>query len=202
VGKIYEITEIYLTIQGEGINTGRVACFCRFAGCNLWSGKEADRKDAQCRFCDTDFRIQERYEAEGLAEKIRQTAGGCKFVVFTGGEPTLQLDAALIDLLQPDFEIAIETNGTLPTPRGVDWICVSPKAGTRLRQKRGNELKLVYRQEGCEPEDFEEMEFDHFLLQPCDGPYRAYDTEAAIEYCKQNPKWRLSLQTHKFVGLR
>jgi 7-carboxy-7-deazaguanine synthase (Cx14CxxC type) len=194
------VNEVFLTIQGEGMNAGRPAVFCRFSGCNLWSGKEKDRAKAICQFCDTNFRDADEYTRAELVDKIKETAGLCRFVVFTGGEPTMQLDNSLLKALGMDFEAAIETNGTLPSPF-VDWICVSPKAGTHLRQKSGNELKLVYPQEGCEPEDFEDLEFEHFLLQPLDGPYTAYHTEAAAEYCMEHPRWRLSLQTHKFIGL-
>ena len=201
MGRVYTVNEIYLTIQGEGINAGRVAVFVRFAGCNLWSGREQDRAKAICQFCDTDFLHGDKYTVEDLVGKIKETAGECRFVVFTGGEPALQLDNDLLGMLGFDYETAIETNGTLPSP-AVDWICVSPKAGTILEQKTGDELKLVYPQDGCEPEDYEGLDFDHFLLSPMDGPYLAYHAEAAVNYCTTNPRWRLSLQTHKFIGVR
>ena len=215
----YSVKEIFYTLQGEGAQAGRAAAFCRFAGCNLWSGRESDRTSAVCRFCDTDFVGVDgsgggKFEsAEELAAVIDAqwpvdashpaVASGRKFVVCTGGEPLLQLDAALIDALHElGFEIAVETNGTVQAPEGVDWLCVSPKAGSRLIQESGDELKLVFPQNGFDPADFESMPFRNFFLQPMDGPDRVRNTELAIRYCMDHPRWRLSLQTHKFVGIR
>jgi 7-carboxy-7-deazaguanine synthase len=208
----YAVKEIFYTLQGEGAHTGRAAVFCRFAGCNLWSGREQDRATAICQFCDTDFVGVEgpdggRFEtADALAERIAQTwqsSGGKKFVVCTGGEPLLQLNAALIDALHArDFEIAVETNGTIAAPRGIDWICVSPKAGAELVQTSGDELKLVFPQADAPPEKYQRLAFRHFFLQPMDGPMRQQNTQQALRYCMENPAWRLSLQTHKFVGIR
>lgn len=207
----YAVKEIFRTLQGEGAQTGRAAVFCRFAGCNLWTGREQDRETAVCRFCDTDFIGTDGVgggkfaTAEDLAEAIsRQWRGapGRAYVVFTGGEPLLQLDEALIDAMHAkDFEIAIETNGTLEPPAGVDWICVSPKAGAELKLTRGHELKLVFPQDEARPEDFVSLDFRHFFLQPMDGPEREANTAAAAAYCMDNPAWRLSLQTHKLIGL-
>jgi len=211
----YHVKEIFYTLQGEGIQAGRPAVFCRFAGCNLWSGREQDRGKAVCQFCDTDFRGTDgmaggRYStAAELAAKLAatwpQTAGrhqAQRFVLCTGGEPLLQLDEALVDALKArDFEIAIETNGTQMAPTGIDWICVSPKASAPLRLTTGNELKLVYPQPDAEPERFVDLAFDHFLLQPMDGPDRARNTALAIDYCMAHPRWRLSLQTHKWLGI-
>jgi 7-carboxy-7-deazaguanine synthase len=207
----YAVKEIFLTLQGEGAQAGRPAVFCRFAGCNLWSGREEDRAEAVCTFCDTDFVGMDgpgggRFaDAEALAGAIEGTWGGGaadRLAVLTGGEPTLQLDAALIAALHArGFEIAIETNGTLPVPEGVDWICVSPKADAPLVQTRGQELKLVYPQAGHDPARFEQLDFERFLLQPMDGPDRAANTEAAIAYCLAHPRWRLSVQTHKYLGI-
>ena len=208
----YAVKEVFYTLQGEGANAGRPAVFCRFAGCNLWSGREADRPAAVCRFCDTDFVGTDgtgggKFEdAEALAGRIAShwPAGtGRRFAVLTGGEPALQLDEALVRALHArGFEIAIETNGTVELAPGVDWICVSPKAGTEVRVRAGDELKLVYPQDGAAPEQFEAWRFDHFLLQPMDGPRKRENTERAIAYCMRNPRWRLSLQTHKLVGIR
>jgi 7-carboxy-7-deazaguanine synthase (Cx14CxxC type) len=208
----YAVKEIFKTLQGEGRNSGRAAVFCRFAGCNLWSGREADRTTAICQFCDTDFVGTDgtgggRFEtAETLVAAIAAEWGENsqnRFVVLTGGEPLLQLDEALLDSLHDaNFEIAIETNGTMAAPDGIDWICVSPKAGAPLVQKRGDELKLVYPQDGAAPRDFEALEFEHFLLQPMDGPDIARNTAAAIDYCIAHPRWRLSVQTHKGIGIR
>jgi 7-carboxy-7-deazaguanine synthase len=209
---MYSVKEIFYTLQGEGAQTGRAAVFCRFAGCNLWSGREADRPMAICRFCDTDFADTNGpgggkfVVADDLAAEIEGKwpveSGGGRFVVCTGGEPLLQLDAPLIDTLHArDFEIAIETNGTIAAPAGVDWICVSPKAGTELRQRSGDELKLVYPQPGAEPHAFEGLTFRHFFLQPMDGPHGEANTQAALRYCLEHPQWRLSLQTHKFLGI-
>ena len=258
----YAVKEIFYTLQGEGAQTGRAAVFCRFAGCNLWSGREQDRAAAICKFCDTDFADTDGpgggkfATAEALAEAIeaswvtrrlgkttadphstpialaisaqgrRSTTAGAanfaqddktkgaarffaqddggkrRFVVCTGGEPLLQLDAALIDALHGrGFEIAIETNGTMAAPEGLDWICVSPKAGTELRQRRGDELKLVYPQAGAEPESFADLDFRHFFLQPMDGPAREENTQLALVYCLEHPLWRMSLQTHKLLGI-
>ena len=206
----YNIKEIFYTLQGEGANSGRPAVFCRFAGCNLWSGREQDRARAVCRFCDTDFVGTDgpgggRFaNPDALAEAVaaRWPAAGPRFVVCTGGEPLLQLDAPLIDALHArGFVIAVETNGILPPPPGIDWLCVSPKAGAALRIRRGQELKLVYPQTGAPPEIFEALDFEHFYLQPMDGPEREANTRRAIAYCKARPQWKLSLQTHKILGI-
>jgi 7-carboxy-7-deazaguanine synthase len=209
----YSVHEIYLTVQGEGRNTGRLAVFCRFTGCNLWSGRESDRAHAICRFCDTEFlgtsgpaggRFASTDELiAAIHAQWPATAAEEPFVVFTGGEPLLQLDEALVEATKrAGFRIAIETNGTLEAPGGIDWICVSPKATAPLRQNSGNELKLVYPQPGAEPECYEDLSFDHFLLQPMDGPSLAVNTAAVRAYCAANPRWELSLQTHKLMGLR
>ncbi len=213
----YAVKEIFYTLQGEGAQAGRAAVFCRFAGCNLWSGREADRASAICRFCDTDFvgvgKDGGQFpDAEALAEQIEKTwtegAGGKRFVVMTGGEPLLQVDEALIAALHArGFQIAVETNGTVAAPGGLesdrlDWVCVSPKAGATLVQTRGDELKLVFPQLGAEPERFAEMDFRHFFLQPMDGPQKTENTAAALSYCLQHPQWRLSIQMHKLVGIR
>jgi 7-carboxy-7-deazaguanine synthase (Cx14CxxC type) len=207
----YTVKEIFKTLQGEGAQAGRPAVFCRFAGCNLWSGREQDRADAICQFCDTDFVGTDgpgggRFEsAAELARAIGEAwASGAprRFVVFTGGEPLLQLDAALIEAVHHlGFEIAVETNGTQDADSGIDWVCVSPKAGAPLRQRSGDELKLVYPQTGIDPAEFFDLQFDHFWLQPMDGPDRAANTEAAIAYCLAHPHWRLSVQMHKLVGI-
>ena len=209
----YAVKEIFYTLQGEGAQAGRAAVFCRFAGCNLWSGREADRARAVCKFCDTDFFGVDgvgggRFESAGLlAEAVAEKwpAGGRagkRFVVCTGGEPLLQLDAALIEALHArGFEIAVETNGTLAAPDGLDWICVSPKARAELVQRSGDELKLVYPQADAVPETFEGLSFRNFFLQPMDGPSRAANTELALKYCMDHPQWRLSLQTHKILGI-
>jgi 7-carboxy-7-deazaguanine synthase len=208
----YAVKEIFYTLQGEGANTGRAAVFCRFAGCNLWTGREQDRPEAICQFCDTDFVGIDgpgggRFSsAERLAAAVARTWPpgelGPRFVVCTGGEPLLQLDASLIQgLHEQGFEIAVETNGTLQPPPGIDWLCVSPKAGAELRVMRGDELKLVYPQTGLEPQDVERLEFRHFFLQPMDGPEREANTAAALHYCLTHPRWRLSLQTHKLLGI-
>jgi 7-carboxy-7-deazaguanine synthase (Cx14CxxC type) len=208
----YAVKEAFKTLQGEGRHAGRAAVFCRFAGCNLWSGREADRDGAVCRFCDTDFVGTDgdgggRFEtAAALAAHLSGLWGGereRRFVVLTGGEPMLQIDAALVDALHGQgFEIAVETNGTRPVPRSIDWICVSPKAGAELVQRSGDELKLVFPQQGAEPELFEGLAFEHFLLQPMDGPDAARNTRAAVDYCLAHPRWRFSLQTHKAIGVR
>lgn len=208
----YSVKEIFYTLQGEGAQTGRPAVFCRFAGCNLWSGREADRARAVCTFCDTDFVDTDgpgggRFAtADALATAVAAAwpagAGGLPFVVCTGGEPLLQLDAELVGALhRRGFEIAVETNGTRPPPPGLDWICVSPKAGAELVVRAGDELKLVYPQTGAEPERFEPLAFRHFFLQPMDGPARERNTDAALRYCLAHPRWRLSLQTHKLLGI-
>ena len=199
----YAVREIFHSLQGEGVQTGRPAVFLRFAGCNLWSGREVDRASATCRFCDTDFVGGDKYaDADSLAEAVLATGGATRYVVVTGGEPALQLDEALIAALHArGFEVAIETNGTLALPAGIDWICVSPKADAELVVTRGDELKLVFPQDGAAPERFEHLDFAHFLLQPKDGPERAAHTKAAIVQCLTRPRWRLSLQTHKIVGI-
>jgi len=207
----YAVKEIFLTLQGEGGQAGRPAVFCRFAGCNLWSGREQDRAAAVCTFCDTDFVGLDgpgggRFEtAEALAGAIEaQWRGGAegRLVVLTGGEPLLQADRDLIAALHArGFMVAIETNGTLAAPDGLDWICVSPKSGAPLVQRRGQELKLVYPQPGVDPAAFEGLDFERFLLQPMDGPARAANTTAAIAYCLAHPRWRLSVQTHKYIGI-
>jgi 7-carboxy-7-deazaguanine synthase (Cx14CxxC type) len=211
-GVSYAVKEIFLTLQGEGAQAGRRAVFCRFAGCNLWSGRESDRATAQCRFCDTDFAGTEgtrggRYAtapelADAIADEWR-TGRADRFVVLTGGEPLLQVDRELIDALHAcDFQIAVETNGTIAPPRGLDWICVSPKAGAELRVRAGDELKLVYPQVGALPEDFVSLAFGRFSLQPMDGPALASNTALAVAYCLAHPQWRLSLQTHKILNIR
>ncbi|UEM07111.1 7-carboxy-7-deazaguanine synthase (plasmid) [Skermanella rosea] len=207
----YAVKELFKTLQGEGAHTGRAAVFCRFTGCNLWSGREQDRVSAICQFCDTDFVGMNgdgggRFPAASdLAEAIARTWGegqDHRYVVFTGGEPLLQLDAALVAAVHAcGFEIAIETNGTLEPPAGVDWICVSPKAGADLTLRRGHELKLVYPQAGLAPGDLERLPFRHFWLQPMDGPEQPANTARAVAYCKDHPRWRLSLQTHKVIGI-
>ena len=207
----YAVKEIYLTLQGEGRNTGRPAVFCRFAGCNLWSGREADRADAQCRFCDTEFvgtggpggGVFEEAAALARAVAAKWPHNGARpFVVCTGGEPLLQLDGPLIEALHAEgFEVAVETNGTLAVPDAIDWITVSPKAGAGLAQVSGDELKLVYPQAGAEPHEFEGLDFHHFMLQPMDGDERAANTRKALAYCLAHPRWRLSLQTHKIMGI-
>ena len=211
---VYAVKEIFYTLQGEGAQAGRPAVFLRFAGCNLWSGLERARADAICDFCDTDF-VGVDGPGGGkfadpaslvdavLAEWPKSGGGAAQpFVVCTGGEPLLQLDPPLIDALhEAGFEIAVETNGTIAAPAGIDWICVSPKSDAPLLQQSGNELKLVFRQPKADPLRFEGLAFDFFFLQPMDGPLAAAHTTAAIEYCKENPRWRLSLQTHKLIGI-
>ena len=205
----YAVKEIFLTLQGEGMQAGRRAVFLRLSGCNLWTGREQDRATAQCRFCDTDFVGMDgenggRYDAAALAAKVEQLwgRGDCPLVVITGGEPMLQLDAALIDALHArGFEIAVETNGTLPAPDGIDWICVSPKAGTDVVQRSGDELKLVWPQAGVDPGDLLGWDFRHFLIQPMDCADAEAARQAAIDYVLRHPEWRLSLQTHKLLGL-
>jgi len=205
----YAVKEIFLTLQGEGMQAGRRAVFLRMAGCNLWSGREQDRAEAQCTFCDTDFVGLDgenggRYAADALAGKVAALwdEGERPLVVITGGEPMLQIDAALIDALHArGFEIAVETNGTLPAPEGIDWICVSPKAGNELVQLRGDELKLVWPQEGIDPETLAALDFRHFLIQPMDCADGEAALAASIAFVMANPRWRLSLQTHKLLGL-
>lgn len=218
----YQVKEIFYTLQGEGANAGRAAVFCRFTGCNLWSGREADRAQAVCRFCDTDFVGTDGTgggtfaTARDLADAVaaawpgrgRKGAGhegseSGRLVVFTGGEPLLQLDEPVVEAMHRDgFEVAVETNGTLPVPAGVDWVCVSPKAGAGLAVRVGQELKLVFPQAGCDPHEFESLGFEHFWLQPMDGPQIQRNVQLAVRYCLEHPRWRLSLQTHKLVGLR
>lgn len=209
----YIVKEIFYTLQGEGANAGRAAVFCRFTGCNLWTGREQDREHAVCKFCDTDFvgtgPDGGRFAtAELLAEKIAAVWGGTdegvdRLVVCTGGEPLLQVDDALIRCIHSaGFTMAIETNGTRKAPRDIDWICVSPKAGAPLAQTSGNELKLVFPQPGAMPEVFTQLQFDHFFLQPMDGPDADENTRFAIDYCMRHPRWRLSLQNHKQLGIR
>ena len=207
----YSIKEIFYTLQGEGTHAGRPAVFCRFSGCNLWSGRESDRASAVCKFCDTDFvgtdgELGGKYDGERLAQIIDSlwpdTYVASKYVVFTGGEPLLQLDSALIDCMHAHgFEVAIETNGTLPVPAGVDWVCVSPKVGSQLCAAKGNELKVVVPQSGQRLEDYESLAFEHFFVQPMDGPELENNTRLAIELCKRNPRWKLSLQTHKLLQI-
>lgn len=209
---MYTVKEIFFTLQGEGVHAGRPAVFCRFAGCNLWSGREEDRAGAVCTFCDTDFvgvgpdggRFATAAAlADAVAARWPDAPGGRRFVVCTGGEPLLQLDEAAIDALHArGFEVAVETNGTQPLPRGLDWVCVSPKADAPLAVSGGDELKLVYPQPLAPPERFEGLDFRHWLLQPMDGPDVAEATRAAVAYCLAHPRWRLSVQTHKVVGVR
>ncbi|WP_299196846.1 7-carboxy-7-deazaguanine synthase [uncultured Amphritea sp.] len=215
MSKSYSVKEIFYTLQGEGAQAGRPAVFCRFTGCNLWSGREQDRSKAVCDFCDTDFIGTDGQNggkfrsADALAEKVKSfwpnNAGktqGKPYVVCTGGEPLLQLDAELIAALHHEgFEIAVETNGTLPVPDEVDWICVSPKADAPLAQLRGDELKLVYPQPLAQPEQFAQLQFTHFYLQAMDGPMQRMNTQDSIAYCLANPQWKLSLQTHKLLGI-
>ena len=207
----YAVKELFKTLQGEGAQAGRAAVFCRFAGCNLWSGREEDRADAVCQFCDTDFVGTDgagggTFErADRLAAAIEETWAGSRagrYVVFTGGEPLLQLDTDLIAAVHGlGFEIAIETNGTQSAPPGIDWICVSPKAGAALALAAGNELKLVFPQPGLDPDTLATLAFDHFWVQPMDGPALDNNTKAAIAFCLAHPRWRLSLQTHKLIGI-
>ena len=208
---MYKVKEIYYTLQGEGARTGRPAVFLRFTGCNLWSGREEDRSEAVCKFCDTDFlgmngTLGGKCRAEELASQVNDLwpkESGRKYVVCTGGEPLLQLDEELINALHHhDFEIAIETNGTITVPAGIDWICVSPKADTEIVVRKGDELKLVVRQQNINPADFESWNFKNFYLQPMDGPYLKEFTLWATQYCLEYPHWRLSIQTHKLLGIR
>jgi 7-carboxy-7-deazaguanine synthase len=205
----YAVKEIFLTLQGEGMQAGRRAVFLRFSGCNLWSGRERDRADADCSFCDTDFVGTDgvnggRYGAEALADKVVELwrEGERKLVVVTGGEPLLQLDAPLIGALHArGFEVAVESNGTLRAPEGIDWLCVSPKAGTRIVQRSGDELKLVWPQPGIDPAELSRWDFDHFLIQPMDCADQAAALQQSIGFVMANPGWELSLQTHKLIGL-
>jgi len=212
----YAVKECFLSLQGEGARTGRASVFCRMTGCNLWTGIESDRASAMCSFCDTDFVGSDgpgggRFSsAELLAQRIHETwpdgariARAVPYVVFTGGEPLLQLDRALVDACHAlGFEVAIETNGTIPVVDGVDWVCVSPKSFERLVVREGHELKLVYPQAGLDPTLFEHMSFEHFFLQPMDGPRVQANTTACVAFCLANPQWKLSLQTHKTIGIR
>jgi len=209
----YAVKEIFYTLQGEGGNAGRAAVFCRFAGCNLWSGRESDRAEATCRFCDTDFvgtdgtgggKFAAASElAAAVAAQWPATSRGRRLVVLTGGEPLLQVDAPLVEALHAaGFEVAVETNGTLEPPPGLDWICVSPKANTQLRIRAGTELKVVVPQEGLDLEELAGLDFAQHLLQPMDGPLLRENTQWAIRHCLQDPRWRLSVQTHKIVGIR
>jgi 7-carboxy-7-deazaguanine synthase len=208
----YAVKEVFYTLQGEGANTGRPAVFCRFAGCNLWTGREADRASAVCTFCDTDFVGTDGPgggkfpDAASLARAVAAAwpsgGGGRRFVVCTGGEPLLQLDAELLAAFHAQgFEVAVETNGTVEPPPGIDWLCVSPKSGAPLVVQGGDELKLVFPQAGADPSRFETLEFGQFFLQPMDGPAREANTAAALRYCLAHPRWRLSLQTHKLLGI-
>ncbi len=209
----YSVKEMFYTLQGEGANAGRPAVFCRFAGCNLWSGREEDRATAICQFCDTDF-VGTNGDGGGkfeTAELLAKTIASFwptgfdphKFVVLTGGEPLLQVNAALVQALHKEgFSIAVETNGTVLPPDGIDWLCVSPKAGSELLVKQGQELKLVFPQAAADPAQFAALKFEHFYLQPMDGPAARTNTQAAIAYAQSHPQWRLSVQTHKMIGIR
>ncbi len=205
----YSIKEIYYTLQGEGFHSGRPAVFCRFAGCNLWTGREEDRSKAICKFCDTDFwgidgENGGKYKAIGLTDKIMELwpLDTAPFIVFTGGEPALQLDNPLIEELKKhDSEIAIETNGTIELCNGIDWICVSPKANTNIVVNSGNELKIIYPQEGIDPDNYTGWDFNFFFLQPMDNPFRDENTRLCIDYCKNHPQWSLSLQSHKYLNI-
>ena len=211
----YSIKEIFFTLQGEGANTGRAAVFCRFTGCNLWSGHESDRAAAICQFCDTDFvgtdglgggrfcsAVEVARAVLAAWPDVKQSARIKPLVVCTGGEPLLQLDDVLVNAFhEAGFEVAIETNGTRRAPIGVDWVCVSPKAGAELILRSGDELKLIFPQENAEPEIYENLDFRHFFLQPMDGAARERNTQLALQYCLEHPQWRLSLQTHKLLGI-
>ena len=209
---MYTVKEIFYTLQGEGANAGRAAVFCRFSGCNLWTGRESDRATAICDFCDTDFvgvgpdggKFATAEElADAIAVRWPADERDRRFVVCTGGEPLLQLDSSAVEALHArGFEVAIETNGTQQPPDGIDWICVSPKARAPFTLKRGNELKLVFPQPDLDPERFVELDFQHFFLQPMDGPHAKENTAAAMRYCLAHPRWRLSVQTHKVMGIR
>lgn len=210
----YSVKEIFYTLQGEGANAGRAAVFCRFTGCNLWNGIEADRESAICQFCDTDFvgtnginggRFANAAELADAVKRVWKPSSNKSFrplIVCTGGEPLLQLDDELVKSFRIEgFEVAVETNGTKQPPEGIDWVCVSPKAGAELVLRSGDELKLVFPQAGCAPEQYEDLDFRHFFLQPLDGSKRELNTRKAIEYCLENPRWQLSLQTHKILGI-
>lgn len=207
----YSVKEIFLTLQGEGGQAGRAAVFCRFSGCNLWSGREEDRAGAVCRFCDTEFvgtdgegggKFQTPDDLAGAVQEAWRGGPGDRLVVCTGGEPLLQLDAPLIEAFHArGFNVAVETNGTIAAPEGLDWICVSPKSDAPLLQTKGQELKLVHPQPGVDPERFSGLDFERFYLQPMDGPGREANTQAVIAYCLAHPRWRLSLQAHKYLGL-
>ncbi len=208
----YKIKEIYYTLQGEGAQSGRAAVFCRFSGCNLWTGREQDRHKAICQFCDTDFWGMDgknggKYTVDELVKEVSKNwqpgmNQGVPYVVCTGGEPLLQLDKTLVDAFhEAGFEVAIETNGTILPPEGIDWICVSPKANTVLKIKQGNELKLVFPQLGAEPQRYTHLDFDHFFLQPMDGPDVERNTQLTLEYCLKFPQWRISVQTHKLLNI-
>jgi 7-carboxy-7-deazaguanine synthase len=209
----YSIKEIFYTLQGEGANAGRPAVFCRFSGCNLWSGREEDRATAICRFCDTDFVGTQgdgggkfataEVLADAIAARWPSPDPARRFVVLTGGEPLLQVDEALTQALHAvGFTIAVETNGTQAPPPGIDWLCVSPKAGSQTIVRSGQELKLVFPQDGIDPQDFSALDFDNFYLQPMDGPLARENTRQAIAYCQAHPRWNLSVQTHKVIGIR
>ena len=209
----YSVKEMFYTLQGEGANAGQPAVFCRFAGCNLWSGREEDRSTAVCQFCDTDFVGTDgthggKFDdgpalAAAIASFWPSTDADHRFVVLTGGEPLLQVDQALVDALHAlNFTIAVETNGTVAPPKGIDWLCMSPKAGSECVVAQGQELKLVFPQTGAEPALFESLNFENFYLQPMDGPHAAANTAAAVAYCQAHPRWRLSVQTHKLIGIR
>ncbi len=208
----YKIKEIYYTLQGEGAHSGRPAVFCRFTGCNLWSGREEDRTKAICQFCDTDFWGMDgenggKYTEQELAAKVaslwpKSFVKGKPYVVCTGGEPLLQLDEILVkEFHKKGLEVAIETNGTYDAPEGIDWICMSPKANTDIVLRKGNELKLVFPQKGAEPHKYEHLDYEHFFLQPMDGPEAAKNTQLTLDYCLKNPKWSLSIQTHKLLNI-
>ena len=209
---MYNVKEIFYTLQGEGARTGRPSVFCRFTGCNLWSGLEKDRNHAVCNFCDTDFvgtdgtgggKYKTARELSEMIDAQWQSTNPNKYIVCTGGEPALQIDKELIDELHKrGFEIAIETNGTLELPTGIDWITVSPKSDSILRTVEGNELKLVYPQDDANPQDFYNLKFDQFYLQPLDNEFKSENTQKTIQYCLENPKWKISLQTHKYIGIR
>ena len=209
---MYSVKEIFYTLQGEGANSGRPAVFCRFSGCNLWSGREVHRTEAICQFCDTDFVGTDGINggrfgtAESLARRLDELWGPesdlGKFVVFTGGEPLLQLDRKLVSVAkQFGFTVAVETNGTIRVPNGIDWVCVSPKEGTQLQVRKGNEIKLVFPQANAHPSLFEDLDFEHFFVQPMDGDNLEENLKASVEFCKSNPKWRLSTQIHKAIGI-
>ncbi len=211
MGQIYSVKEIFYTLQGEGFHCGRAAVFLRFSGCNLWSGREEDRTKAKCKFCDTDFvgidgENGGKYNAPELGELVNQqwpiSNSSNKMVVCTGGEPMLQLDPELLSIMQSKgFFVAIETNGTIPVLEGIDWICVSPKPQTEIVQIRGNELKFIYPQPDLDPQQFEELAFEHYFVQPMDGLELQKNTESCVQFCKSHPMWKLSLQTHKILGI-